>query len=87
MEIQHLYFTCSNQLEFTKYHVVKKSITWRLPSSYLRSHSIYKYWALLIVTFVSTDSSFTMKLCKTAAKLVKVVLNHLFTVPHRDVPE
>ena len=57
-------FVCNNQLEFTTYHVVKNNIP--VP-------------VLLAVAYFSNDSSFALKLisvlCKTTAKLVKVVLN------------
>jgi len=73
-------------LEFMKYHVVKKNITCRWPSSYLKSYSTQ---VLLVVAYFSNDGSFTMKLTSnlyaTVSKLVKLVLNVLFTVPARDV--
>jgi len=67
---------CNNQLELTTYQVVKNKIP--VP-------------VLLAVEYFSNDSSFALKLisvlCKTTAKLVKVVLNQLFTVPAKDVPD
>jgi len=57
-----------------KYHVVKKNITCRWPSSYLRSYSIQ---VLLVVADFGNNNSFTMKLAsisyETTAELVKVL--------------
>jgi len=61
-----------------KYHVVKKDIACIWPSSLS---------LILIIAYFSNDDRFTMKLSyETAAKLVQIVLNFLFTVPARDVP-
>jgi len=66
-----------------KCHIIKKTLGYMQgPSSYLRSYSVQ---VSLVVAYFSNDSSFTLKLnsilYKTTAKLVKVVLNLLFTVP------
>jgi len=59
-------------LEFMKYQVVKKSITYRWPSSHLRPRPCIVE-VLLAVTCFSNDSVFTLKLTstffETAAKL------------------